>query len=95
MTFQTDMLAFCNSDNGKKALTAVLVGALNANDGKKALRSAVQAELEEGFANHKTDGHADPKEVFSNQEWLFDAVDGLSKDLKDIFDILRELKDKV
>jgi hypothetical protein len=98
MTTQTEITAALTSAPGKKALKDAVLAALTSPDGKDTVRnaaqSAVQAELVKGFANHRSDAHADRKEVFSNQEWLFDAVDSLSKDLKDIFDTLQKIKDK-
>jgi len=102
MTVQSDMTAALKSSAGREALKAGGLAALTSPEGKSALGSIVQAELVKGFANHKVDAHADRKEVFNNQEWLFDAVDGLGNALKDINDalndinrVLQDIKDKV
>ena len=68
---------------------------LKSTDGKNSVRNAVQAELEEGFANHQAEDPAGRKKVFDNQEWLFNAVHGLGGDLKDIFDVVQQIKEKV
>lgn len=98
MTTQTEITAALTSPAGKKALKEAALAALTSDDGKDTVRnaaqSAVRAELVEGFANHKVDAHHDRNEVYDNQEWLFDAVESLSKDLKDIFDTLQQIKDK-
>jgi hypothetical protein len=57
------------------------------------MREAVQAELEEGFANHAPGlSAAERKKVSPNQQWLFDTVDGLTSTTKDINDTLNDLK---
>ncbi|HKO85960.1 MAG TPA: hypothetical protein VJ140_15710 [Actinomycetota bacterium] len=89
------LLEGLKSTDGKNTLKAALLEGLKSTDGKNTLRSAVQAELEEGFANHKTEDPDKKEKVFENQEWLFEAVDGLMSDLKDINDAVQQIKEKV
>jgi hypothetical protein len=89
------LLAGLKSTPGKDALTAASLEALKSADGKTTMRNAVQAELEEGFANHEAEDPAGIRKVFDNQEWLFNAVHGLMNDLKDISDTVQQIKEKV
>ena len=96
MTTQSEMQAALKSPAVKDALKTALADGLKSPAVKEALREAVQAELEEGFANHAPNlsSAAERKKVSPNQQWLFDAVEGLIEPIKDIVDTVHRIEEK-